>query len=321
MPGLIERFAQYAIAFEEVFIDDRWERLEPFFTADAEHVVTGGGPLAVHSKGRASVISDLRQSVDACDRRFDRRLPEIIAGPEERDGAVWMAWRLTLQRDGAPDLRIEGDHLAVYRGDALVRIEETLGPEVGPALEAYVAAYGDRLHPYGGRRAETVGAPENDALSPARMRTVVEEYARAKSRADVDGALACCHDDFVLETVSFGLASHGKAETALHLHAFFHSFPDYAVTLDELTFGDASVACWGTARMTMRGDILDVRATGRTAELPIFCAFRFRDGLLASERFFFDLVTLTEGIGVPLATMQRALGAVGEGEPRAAAAG
>lgn len=324
MTASIERFAQYAIAFEEVFRDDDWHRLEAFFTADAEHVVEGGGPLALHSQGRAAVIDDLRQSVDALDRRFDRRLPEIVAGPEERDGAVWMAWRLTFQRDGLPDLRIEGDHRTVYRGDAIARIEETIAPEVGPALEAYFAAHGARLHPNGGSRAERAADAHIDdgtALSPARMRALVDGYARAKSRADVDGALAFCHDDFVLETVSFGVASHGKAETALHLHTFFHSFPDYDVTLEELTFGDASVGCWGSARMTMRGDVLDVRATGRTVELPVFCAFRFQDGLLASERFFFDLVTLTEGIGVPLATMQRALRAVRQEEPRSAAAG
>ena len=319
----IERFAEYAIAFEEVFRDDGWQRLEPFFAADAEHVVEGGGPLAHHSIGRAAVIDDLRQSVHALDRRFDRRLPEIVAGPEERDGAVWIAWRLTFQRDGLPDLRIEGDHRTVYRGDAIARIEETIAPEVGPVLEAYFAAHGERLHPNGGpRAAHAADAPGNGAaLSPARMRALVDGYARAKSRADVDGALAFCHDDFVLETVSFGVASHGKAETALHLHAFFHSFPDYDVTLEELTFGDASVGCWGSARMTMRGDVLDVRATGHTVELPVFCAFRFRDGLLVSERFFFDLVTLTEGIGVPLATMQRALRAVRQEEPRTAAAG
>ena len=227
MTTSIERFAEYAIAFEEVFRDDAWHRLEPFFTADAEHVVEGGGPLALHSKGRAAVIADLRQSVDALDRRFDRRLPEIVAGPEERDGAVWMAWRLTFQRDGLPDLRIEGDHRAFYRGDAITRIEETIAPEVAPALEAYVTAHGERLHPHGGPRAERAAdAGGNDgALSPARMRALVDGYARAKSRADVDGALAFCHDDFVLETVSFGVSSHGKAETALHLHALLSRLP------------------------------------------------------------------------------------------------
>jgi hypothetical protein len=49
------------------------------------------------------------------------------------------------------------------------------------------------------------------------------------------------------------------------------------------------------------------RRHGRHAEIPIFCVFTFRDGLLASERFFFDLATLCQGIGVPIARMQETL--------------
>lgn len=139
------------------------------------------------------------------------------------------------------------------------------------------------------------------------LQTLVEGYARAKCRADVAGALAFCHPDFRLETVCFALASRDRDETAVHLQAFFQVFPDYAVTLDEMTFSSRAVGCWGTARMTMRGDLLTVPATGRTATLPFFGAFTAADGLLVEERFFFDLATLCEQLGVAVADLRAAL--------------
>lgn len=139
------------------------------------------------------------------------------------------------------------------------------------------------------------------------LQALVEGYARAKCRADVDGALAFCHPDFRLETVSFALASRDRVETAAHLHAFFQVFPDYHASLDELTFSPRAVGCWGTVRMTMRGDLLGVPATGRTATLPFFSAFAAADGLLLEERFFFDLATLCDQLGVSIAALRAAL--------------
>jgi hypothetical protein len=139
------------------------------------------------------------------------------------------------------------------------------------------------------------------------MRSLVEGYARAKSRADVEGALSFCHPSFTIDTVSFGITSRDRAETAVHLTAFFAAFPEYGVTLTDMTFGEDSVGCWGTARMTMLGDGFGFAATGKRAEVPFFCSFTLAGGLLASERFFFDLASLCDGIGVPLAAMRETL--------------
>ncbi len=58
---------------------------------------------------------------------------------------------------------------------------------------------------------------------------------------------------------------------------------------------------------TFGGDFLAQRATGRTAELPVFCVFTCEGGMLRSERFFFDLATLCEQIGMPVADLSEAL--------------
>jgi predicted ester cyclase len=161
------------------------------------------------------------------------------------------------------------------------------------------------------------------ALAPsdvARMRRLVETYAAAKSRADVEGALAVCSESFRLETVSFGITAHGKIEARFHLDAFFAAFPDYGVVVDGMSFGDGVLGCWGTASMTMKGDILGIPATGRCVTLPMFCKFSFDDAGITEERFFFDLVQLADGIGVGVDRLKAALTPLRAGATTEAAA-
>ena len=127
---------------------------------------------------------------------------------------------------------------------------------------------------------------------------LAERYAAAKSRQDVDAALAVCAPGFVLDTPAFGTRSRDRAETAAQLHVFFAAFPDYRVAVDGLLADDGRVACWGTATMTLRGPLLDIAPTGRTARVPFVSVFTAAGGLLTGERFYFDLATLCAQLGL-----------------------
>lgn len=307
-----ERFIEYALAFEKAYADEGWGELERFFCEDASRrAANGGAKLDVDSHGRTEVLTELRCGVEAVDKRFDERLPEILVGPVERDGAVWMDWRLTLRREGLPDLLVEGDHGTYFRDGKIVRIEEQLAPGVADRVARYFEQHEARLKP------DLSG--HSDTRSVERMRTLVDTYAAAKSRADVDGALAVCSESFRLETVSFGLTAEGKDEARFHLDAFFAAFPDYGVVVDGMAFGDGVLGCWGSASMTMKGEILGIPPTGRRVTLPMFCKFSFDADGITEERFFFDLVQLAEGIGVGVSALQAALAPLrNTGEARAA---
>ena len=67
------------------------------------------------------------------------------------------------------------------------------------------------------------------------------------------------------------------------------------------------MAWWGRISLTFAGPLLGLAPTGKRADIPAFCVFDFRDGLLARERFHFDLGMLCDGIGVPLPEISRAL--------------
>lgn len=50
--------------------------------------------------------------------------------------------------------------------------------------------------------------------------------------------------------------------------------------------------------------------TGKTADLPFVSVFTYKDGALRGERFFFDLATLCDQIGLPIAAMRGVVGAL-----------
>ena len=113
------------------------------------------------------------------------------------------------------------------------------------------------------------------------------------------------HEDMLLETPAFGTKARGLAENENVLTRFFTSFPDYNVVLQGRAGNDDTLICWGTVQMTMTGDRFGVLPNGRRAELPVFIQFAFKDGLIAGERFFFDLSALCAQSGVSTDAVRR----------------
>lgn len=143
--SLVERFAQYAAAFEIVFEKDDWSLLEPYFTEEAVYETFGDEPLAGRHKGRDAVFRHLKQSLDGFDRRCESRELEVIEGPEERDGGVWMRWRVTYRAGDAPPLAMAGEETATFEGDRICRLEDRFAPNTGKQMVAWMAANAGKL--------------------------------------------------------------------------------------------------------------------------------------------------------------------------------
>jgi len=304
-PTDLERFFGYARDFELAYLTDDWARIRPWFADSAVHTALNGGVLGSGASGTQAVIDDLRDSVRRVDRRFDVRIPEIVDGPRTRPDGVFMRWTLTLRREGAPDLRLEGDHLTAYEGGKIAAIHEQLAPETPERVAAYLAEHGAKLRPAGSLFAPPRDARDLEALTAASARTLVRVYGCAKSEANVGAAFAVCSDDFVLEAVTLGVTARGRAESEATLRQFLRAFPDYSVQLEGFANGPGTVAAWGRARMTLQGSWLSFAPTGKTAELPVFCVFDVANGALASERFFLDRAALFEQLGLPLEAGRR----------------
>lgn len=142
---MIDRFLAYAVAFEEGVKSDDWSVVEPFFTEDAVYETDGGPPFAGRREGRAAVLAFFKQSLDEFDRRFDSREGELLEGPMEKDGGVFIKWAATYRVANAPELRIEGEERAFYDGDRIRRLEDYFPPDARERIAAFMDAHGSKL--------------------------------------------------------------------------------------------------------------------------------------------------------------------------------
>ena len=146
----LQRFGEYAAAFEQAFESDDWSQVEPHFAVDAVYEILDGGPVGGRYEGRDAILAYFKNVLDAFDRRFDTRSLELLAGPELRDGEVWMHWRASYSLAGAPDLVVEGYETVRTDGDLIVRLEDRYPEGGGEAMAAYMSQHGDELPPIAG---------------------------------------------------------------------------------------------------------------------------------------------------------------------------
>lgn len=122
----IEVFAAYAAAFETAYATDEWDTVENCFADDAVYEVVGSGPFAGTWRGREEIVEHLIESVNTFDRTYDARILESLSGPEMKDGAVHIHWRVTYRKQGQPDLCVEGEEDAWIRDGKIERLKDTM---------------------------------------------------------------------------------------------------------------------------------------------------------------------------------------------------
>ena len=145
--GMIDRYLAYAAAFEEAYASDDWSTLEPFFTEDAVYEFIAPAPFGGKYEGRAAVLAQFKTSVNSFDRRFDSRTVEALEGPVEKEGGVWMRWAATYTLAGAPECRMEGEERAIFAGDRIRRLVDSVTDAEAGRVGAYFAQHGAKLKP------------------------------------------------------------------------------------------------------------------------------------------------------------------------------
>jgi hypothetical protein len=136
--SILDRYLEYADAFEESFVDDDWSRLEAYFTADA---IYDGDPIA---RGRNAVLAKLQKAVNGFDRRLDSRAPDFKT-PTAKGDMVTMKWTVTYTKKGLPDLVISGVETARFEGDRIALLHDDLDPEAQKAMGEWMAKHGQAL--------------------------------------------------------------------------------------------------------------------------------------------------------------------------------
>ncbi len=142
---LLARFNDYAHDFEKTYVDDDWERLEPYFTEDAVYEVVGLATFGDKAEGRDAVFDQLKRSLQTFDRRCASRRLRLLRPPEVDANTVTVHWAVTYTVPGAPDLRLEGTETASYAGDRIRHLIDTYPSDVAAAFKSWLKEHGARL--------------------------------------------------------------------------------------------------------------------------------------------------------------------------------
>lgn len=134
----LDRYLEYADAFEESYADDDWSRIEAYFTPDA---IYDGEPAA---RGRDAVLAKLKAAVNGFDRRMDSRRPEF-AKPTLNADTVTMKWSVTYTKKGLPDLVISGVETARFEGDRIALLHDDMDPGARKGMAEWMAKHGAAL--------------------------------------------------------------------------------------------------------------------------------------------------------------------------------
>jgi len=128
---------------------------------------------------------------------------------------------------------------------------------------------------------------------------VLAEHLAAENRHDLEATLATVHPDCVFVDEPLGLRLLGRRGAGRHYRLWWDAFSntleggDLHWVSDDLLIGDSAFVG------THRGEFGGIAPTGRRIRLPFVVFVGFRDGLIASERFVYDLNGLLAQIRQP----------------------
>ncbi len=137
----LERFTEYAEAFEATLLDDDWARLEQYFSHDAVYLPGDGTEAA----GRKSVLQVLCNSVNSLDRKFDSR--EFIEEPKfsEAGDTVTLIFAVKYAKQGVPDLMVVGTETATFANGTIERMEDFYDENAAAVIADWLKKYQELL--------------------------------------------------------------------------------------------------------------------------------------------------------------------------------
>ena len=100
----IARFAAYAADFEKSFESDDWSLVESHLSKDVVYEVGLKVLAAEPIEGRDALLAYFKDVLDRFDRRFESRELNLLEGPVEQDGSVWIRGAATYRAEGVPEL-------------------------------------------------------------------------------------------------------------------------------------------------------------------------------------------------------------------------
>lgn len=129
---------------------------------------------------------------------------------------------------------------------------------------------------------------------------ILARHIMAENAHDLAATLATLHSDCVFTDHATGQRWHGHAGASAHYKDHWAAFDVEVVRAEgqiSLWSGEDTYVAQAVWRGTHIGEFMGIAPTGRHFEHPFTVFVRFRDGLMESEEFFYDLASLMATLG------------------------
>jgi len=134
-------------------------------------------------------------------------------------------------------------------------------------------------------------------MTRSEITELIARVQDAWNRRDIP-ALANFHtEDCILESPVAGGVVRGREAIARSYEAFFHAFPDLAMTYDDPVIDGNRVVLITLITGTDRGGFMGMAPTGRSVNFPCVLMFDVADGLITRERRVYDFTGLAVQVG------------------------
>ena len=143
---LLQRFVEYAQAFEKTYVDDDWTRLEPYFAPDAVYRVVGSTSWDCEVRGRAQVLAAIRKFLNEFDRKCTRTV-RPAGTPLVGADSVHVTGVATYTRGDSDELALHIEMIAQYRAGLIIRLSDVHLAENEACVHAWIERWAPDLQP------------------------------------------------------------------------------------------------------------------------------------------------------------------------------
>ena len=134
-------------------------------------------------------------------------------------------------------------------------------------------------------------------MTRSEISDVIVRFREALNRRDVD-ALANFHtEDCVVESPVAGGQARGREAIRRSYEAFFHAFPDLAITYAAPLIDGNRVVLISRISGTDRGGFLGLQPSGRHVDFPCVLLYDVENGYITRERRIYDFTGLAVQVG------------------------
>ena len=126
---------------------------------------------------------------------------------------------------------------------------------------------------------------------------VYRRHLDAELAHDSAAAASTYVSDGYYRHIPTGISFRGRDQVALQYAASYVNFPDQTFEIESEVLDGSTLIHAAVLHATAKGPFLGLAPTGRRIALPFVARFEFRDGAMAGETLWYDMLTLCEQAG------------------------